>query len=90
MKTSANLIEQISAEMDVRAKVALTLKAEAEQARQLASLHEEQRQAVVRAVGAEMAAESKRTGRQNLRANILFFVAGVLVSVIIQLVVKPL
>jgi hypothetical protein len=90
MKASAILIEQISAEMDARAKTAASLKAEAEQAQQLASLHEEQQKAVVRAVRAEMTSESKRTARRNLVANIMFFLGGVLVSVAIQLLIKPL
>jgi hypothetical protein len=90
MKSSAQLIEQISAEMEVRAKTAASLKAEAEQAQQLASLHREQQDAVMRAVRAEMAAESKKSARQNLKANLLFFLGGVLVSVAIQLVIKPL
>ncbi|WP_134121767.1 hypothetical protein [Kribbella kalugense] len=90
MRSSAELIEQITAEMEVRAATAASLKAEAEQAQQLASLHQEQQDAVMRAVRAEIGAEGKNAARQNLKANILFFLAGVLVSVAIQLVIKPL
>lgn len=90
MKESANLIEQITAGMHARASTAARLKAEAEHSRQIASIHKDQQDAVMHALRAEVADQNKRTYWQAMRANGLFFIAGVLASVVVQLLVKPL
>ncbi len=81
MRASARLLEEISAEMDARLVAAERLKTESQAAERLAELNEAQRQAVARLVRAEVSTEGKKSFRQGLLANFLFFLAGVFASI---------
>lgn len=58
--------------------------------RVLAALSDEQQVAIIRALRDEMAAEGKKAARTSLWSNLLFFVAGVLASIAVTLLVHPL
>jgi hypothetical protein len=90
MKQAAGLLTQVEAELEARAVRARTLQAAADEAENLAKLHAQEREAVARLVRGEIAMEGKRSARQQLVANLLFFLAGVLVSVAVNLFVQPL
>lgn len=89
MQESARLLEQVSGEIDARAAAAAQLQREAREAEQLAQLNQAERDAVVRAVRAEIVSESKKSARQGLLANILFFIAGIAASIAVTLFVQP-
>ncbi|MGY1705511.1 hypothetical protein ACI79C_13150 [Geodermatophilus sp. SYSU D00697] len=90
MRTSARLLAQVSAEMEARSARAAELKSQVEEAERLAQLSQEDREAVARLFRAELAGETKIVSAAQWRANWLFFLGGVLVSVRIQLFVTPI
>ena len=89
MQESAQLLEQVSGEIEARSAAAAQLQKEAQEAEQLAKLNQAERDAVVRAVRAEIVSESKKSARQGLWANLLFFIAGVAASIAVTLFVQP-
>jgi hypothetical protein len=94
MKESASLVEQVSAELNAWALTAKRLQEEAEQAKALAALNEEQAAAMQRLVRAEMERELSSTRRDifrdSIRIGVLSFIAGGLVSFLVTLLVHPL
>lgn len=87
---SSDLLSQVSAEIDARAATATRRMQEAAQAQELADLRKEEREAVAQLVRAEVGAAARRSSRRALLANVLFFIAGGLVSLAITLWVHPL
>lgn len=86
MRSSAQILEQVQAEIQARVELATKAKQDAEEAEQVAQLNEAQRVAVARMVRAELAGEvansSRRSFWQGFIVNFLFFASGAIVSVI--------
>lgn len=88
LKRSTMLLNELTAEIEARTTTAIEMEAKAKQAENLASMHEEQRQAVERLLDARLTARldesGKRSFRQGMWLNIIsgafFFAAGVLVT----------
>ena len=89
MRESGRLVEQVTAELELRAATAEKLQAQADAAEQIVKLTAEQQKAVARLVRTEVAGESKRAFRQSLLANALLFLAGVLATITVTLFVHP-
>ncbi len=89
MRTSAELLTTVQAEIEARAARAERLAEEVQTAERLAELNKAERDAVARLVRAEIAGESKRSARRDLLINGLFFVAGIAASVAVTLFVHP-
>ncbi|HEX6472198.1 MAG TPA: hypothetical protein VF069_24105 [Streptosporangiaceae bacterium] len=89
-RQSARLLAEVEAEIDARAARAARLKRDAEDAEHILALTEQERHAVARLVRAEVGAEGRRNFRQGLWINLLFFVAGVLASIAVTLLIHPL
>ena len=91
MRDSAQLVEQVSADLNARAITAKKLKDEAANAEVLAALNKDQADAVRRLLRSEMADELASTGRRIFRDSVkiavFFFIAGGLVSLLITLLV---
>lgn len=90
MRESSRLLQQVSAEIEVRAATAERLKDEAQTAEQLAKLNQAQAEAVAKLVGTVVGGESKRSTRQSVLAGALFFIGGVAATVTVTLFVHPL
>jgi biopolymer transport protein ExbB/TolQ len=91
MRDSAQLVEQVSADLNARAITAQKLKDEAANAKALAALNKDQADAVRRLLRSEMTDELASTGRRifrdSVRIAIVFFIAGGIVSLLITLLV---
>jgi hypothetical protein len=89
MRSSAQILEQVQAEIQARVALATKAKQDAEEAERIAELNEAQRVAVARLVRAELTTEFAKTSRrsfwQGFIVNFLFFVGGAVVSVITTL-----
>jgi uncharacterized protein YicC (UPF0701 family) len=90
LRDSARLLTEVEAEIEARAARAERLKREADDAERLAALAASERDAVARLVRAEIGAEGRRSLRRGLLINLLFFVAGILASIAVTLLVHPL
>lgn len=90
MRTSAKLVEQISAELDARAATAERLKSEAETAEAIARLHAAETEAVRRMLDAQMEGQARRIRRDAIRIGIAGFMAGVAATILVTLLVHPL
>jgi hypothetical protein len=90
MRSSARLVEQVTAEIETRAATAERLRDEAQAAEQLAQLSKAERDAVARLVRAEVSDQNRRSTRLSFVASVLFFVAGVAATVAVTLFVHPL
>jgi hypothetical protein len=90
MRDSARLVEQVSAELDVRAVTAKKLKEEADAAEALAGLHKEQTDAIRRMMDAELLGAAHGIRRDSIKIGIASFVAGGAVSFVVTLLVHPL
>src|SRR5262249_49608497 len=89
MRSSAQILEQVQAEIQARVALVTKVKQDAAEAERIAQLNETQRIAVARMVRAELATEFAKTSRrsfwQGFMVNFLFFVGGAVVSVITTL-----
>ena len=90
MRDSARLVEQVSAELDARAKTAKRLKEEAEAAEALAGIHKEQAEAIRRLMDAELEGAARRIRKDSIWIGIASFVAGGGITLIVTLFVHPL
>jgi hypothetical protein len=90
MADSAALLEQITAEIELRASFAKEKQAEAEVAIAAASMNREQLQALQRVVRTEVSTEGNRGVRAALYVGVASFVFGVGATILITLFVHPL
>jgi hypothetical protein len=90
MHESSRLLEQVSAEIQMRQVRAEQLKAEADEAEKLAALNKEQVDAIKRVIASELSQESKKSRRREVLIGGLFFVGGVAGTVAVTLFVHPL
>lgn len=90
MQSSAQLMEQVSAELDLRAALAKKLKEEAKTAEALAALHKEQADAIRRMIDGELAQTEHRIRRDSVIVGIVSFIGGGLVTLAVTLLVHPL
>lgn len=81
MRRSAELVNEVEAGLTVRKAVVEKLKVEAETAQRVAALTREERAAVETLLRGTVAQEGKRTLWLGALVNLIFFVAGVLVTV---------
>jgi hypothetical protein len=85
MQESAQVVTQISAELEARAMAAKQLQEDAKAAEALAGLHKEQAEAIRRLMDAELGASEKRIRRDSLIVGIGSFIAGGGVSYLLTL-----
>jgi len=90
MRESVNVVRQIELELSVRERHVQELAQQANNAKAAAELSQPERDAVATMVREEMLAQNRKYGRQQLLVNLLFFVAGIAASVVVQLLVRPL
>jgi hypothetical protein len=90
MRESVNVVRQIELELSVRERHVQELAQQANNAKAAAALSQPERDAVATMVREEMLAQNRKYGRQQLLVNLLFFVAGIAASVVVQLLVRPL
>jgi len=87
MTEASKLLAQVEAELSARAATAKRLKREAEQAEAAAALNQKEREAVAEMLRTEIVTEGRRSFRASLLANLLFFIAGAAVSVLVALLI---
>jgi hypothetical protein len=85
MQESAQVVTQISAELEARAMAAKQLQEDAKAAEALAGMHKEQVEAIRRLMDAEFAASERRIRRDSLIVGIGSFIAGGGVSYLLTL-----
>jgi hypothetical protein len=85
MQESAQVVTQISAELEARAMAAKQLQEDAKAAEALAGMHKEQAEAIRRLMDAEFAASERRIRRDSLIVGIGSFIAGGGVSYLLTL-----
>lgn len=90
MAQSARLLEEITAEINIRAEFARQKKEEAEDAIAAATIHQDQLAVIQRAIRREVVQESNRGIRASIVLGIASFILGAAVSVLITLFVHPL
>jgi len=90
MRKSAQLVQQVSAELDARAATARQLKEEAEAAQAIAALHKEQADAIRKMMDVELANSVRRIRSDSIKIGVASFVAGGGVSFVVTLVVHPI
>jgi hypothetical protein len=90
MAESASLLEQITADIELRAVFAKEKKEEADLAIAAASLNHEQLQALQRVVRTEVSSEGNKGIRAGLLIAIFSFILGVAATVLVTLFVHPL
>ena len=90
MHASAQIMQQISAELEARAATAQRLKEEAETAEAVSKLHKEQSEAVSRMLHAQLQTATHEVRRDSIRIGIMSFVGGAGVSLLVTLLVHPL
>lgn len=89
MGQSAKLLEQITADIELRAAFAKEKKEEADLAIAAASLNQEQLQALQRVVRTEVTTESNRGIRAAVLAAVFSFIFGVAATILVTLFVHP-
>jgi hypothetical protein len=87
---SARLVEELSAELEVRAAAARELEEKAKEAEALAALNKDQADAVQRLVDASVGSARKGIRRDSIVIGIASFVAGAGVSLLVTLLVHPI
>ena len=90
MRSSAKLVEQVSAELDVRAATAKKLKEEADAAEALAAINKEQADAIRRLMDTELEGAARRIRKDSIVIGIASFIAGGGISFLITSLVHPL
>lgn len=89
MRASAQIVHQISAELDARAATAKRLKEEAETAEAISRLHKEESEAVRRMLDAQLETVARKIHSDSIRIGIASFVAGSGVTYLVTLLVHP-
>ena len=90
IRNSAGLVEEMSAELEVRATAARELEEKAKEAEALAALNKDQADAVQRLVDASVGSARKGIRRDSIVIGIASFVAGAGVSLLVTLLVHPI
>jgi methyl-accepting chemotaxis protein len=90
IRNSARLVEEMSAELEVRATAARELEEKAKEAEALAALNKDQAEAVQRLVDASVGSARKGIRRDSIVIGIASFVAGAGVSLLVTLLVHPI
>jgi methyl-accepting chemotaxis protein len=90
IRSSARLVEEMSAELEVRAAAARELEEKAKEAEALAALNKDQADAVQRLVDASVGNARKGIRRDSIVIGIGSFVAGAGVSLLVTLLVHPI
>lgn len=90
MAESATLLEQITADIELRAAFAKEKKEEADLAIAAASMNHEQLEALQRVVRTEVSTEGNRGIRAGLLISLFSFILGVAAAVFVTLFVHPL
>jgi hypothetical protein len=90
MAESAKLLEQVTAEIELRATFAKEKKEEADVAIAAATLNQDQLQALQRVVRTEVSTESNRGIRAALLVGVFSFILGIAATILIALFVHPL
>jgi hypothetical protein len=90
MAQSAQLLEEITEEIDVRAAFAKQKKEEAEEAIAVANMHQEELDALRRVLRKEVSSEGNRGIRAAVILALFSFVLGAAVTVLVTLFVHPL
>ncbi|MFG1685410.1 hypothetical protein ACGFNP_34980 [Nonomuraea sp. NPDC049269] len=93
LKRSTTLLDELTAEIAARTATAIEMEAKAKHAENLASLHEEQRQAVEKLLDARLEARLKESGKKsflqgmwlNIISGAFFFAAGVVVTILLDI-----
>jgi hypothetical protein len=86
MRESAQIVAQISAELEARAITAKQLQEDAKAAEALAGIHKEQAEAIRRLMDAELTGSELRIRRDTVIVGIASFIAGGGVSYLMTLV----
>jgi hypothetical protein len=90
MRASAQIVHQVSTELDARAATAKRLRDEARTAEAISRLHREESEAVRRMLDAQLETVARKIHSDSVRIGIASFVAGSGVTVLITLLVHPL
>ena len=90
MRNSAQIVQQVSTELEARAATAKRLKEEAETAEAISRLHKEESEAVRRMLDAQLETATRKIRSDSLRIGVASFVAGGGVSFLITLLVHPI
>jgi hypothetical protein len=85
MRASAQLVAQISAELEARALTAKQLQEDAKAAEALAGIHKEQAEAIRRLMDAQLTGSERRIRRDSIIIGIGSFIAGGGVSFLVTL-----
>ena len=85
MRQSARLVEEVSAELELRAAAARQLEEDAKAAEALAALHKDQADAIRRMMDAELETVGRRIRRDSIVIGVASFVAGVGATVLVTL-----
>lgn len=85
MRASAQIVAQISAELEARAMTAKQLQEDAKTAEALAGIHKEQAEAIRRLMDAELTGSERRIRRDTIIVGISSFIAGGGVSFLLTL-----
>ncbi len=90
MRSSAGLVEELSAELDARKVAVRKLQEEAATAEALAELHKEQADAVRSVLDTQLKTSVRRIRGDSIKIGVASFVAGGGVSFLVTLLVHPL
>lgn len=90
MRDSAQIVQQVSAELGARAATAKRLREEAETAEALSRLHKEESDAVGRMLHAQLEGATREIRRDSIKFGIVWFVSGAAASFLVTLLVHPL
>jgi hypothetical protein len=90
MRASAQIVQQITTELDAQAATAKRLKEEAETAEAISRLHKEESEAVRRMLDAQLETVSRKIRSDSIKLGVASFVAGSGVAYLVTLLVHPL
>jgi hypothetical protein len=90
MRESAQIVQQVSAELEARAVTAKRLREEGEAAKALSRLHKEESEAVSRMLQAQLETATREIRRDSIRIGIVSFAGGAAASFLVTLLVHPL
>jgi hypothetical protein len=88
MKRSARLIEQVNAELEIRAAAAQQLEREAKAAEALAEVNREQKEAIRLLFDAELEGAERRIRRDSVIIGVASFVAGIGATILVTLLLS--
>jgi hypothetical protein len=90
MRNSAQIVQQVSTELEARAATAKRLKEEAEAAEALSRLHKEESDAIGRMLRAQLEGATREIRRDSIKIGIVSFAGGAAASLLVTLLVHPL